>query len=259
MVAQIVRRKNRVVEATVPRHRRSKCRRAREESSSAEPVEIDARSRLAGQFAGLCFAAAARFVAAGLDCAGAVVAVGSTARTERPAALSRTVDCRLCAVAGGDPLAAVAALDDIFRLAGAGVLFGVLCPGVRRVIADCRASIGHLDRVSGAGCLHRLGVGARAFAQRIHDGEPGSHANSLAATHSSGRCRRLLRHQRADHVGGRLRRAGDSLGRSKNCVLADSAAGGSRVGGILVRPMANGGAIHSAWTDGGADSRVDRC
>ena len=159
MGAHIARRQNRVAKTVEPRCAVSQISvEAAVKSTPANWLTSTLGLGLLGSLLVYASLPPLDLVAAGLDCAGAVVAVGSTERIERPAAVSRAVDCRLRAVAGGDPLAAVAALDDLLRLAGTGVLFGVLRSGVRRADADCRASIGRFNRGGGAGRLHRLGI-----------------------------------------------------------------------------------------------------
>src|SRR5262249_2560028 len=142
-----------------------------------------------GKFIGLRFIAAIRFVAARMDCSGALAAHCAARKVDWPQTVSSNMARRIRLLAGGNPLAAAATLDNVFRLASAVVLSRVLSAGVCGTNAHRRASLGHFDRLGRAGRLDWPGISPRPFAGRLHHGQPGAYANPLAKRHSRHRHR----------------------------------------------------------------------
>src|SRR5690606_29918373 len=85
-------------------------------------VSINAWAGPPGKLARISVASTGGAVAAGVDCAGAVDSAHPTRPPRWQTALFNLVVGGLCTLAGSDPLASAAALDHVFRLAGAVVL-----------------------------------------------------------------------------------------------------------------------------------------
>ena len=165
-------------------------------------------------------------MAAGLDCAGAVAAACAARAVDRAAAVSGAVVGRIRFLDGGLALADEAPLGDELRLGGAVVLLGVLRAGVRRPDPRGRASAQDLDHRRRPACLDRTGTGQGASVERLHDGEPGAHAISLAPLHSNRRHHQRLRRRRAGDSRRGVPRPDDSLGWPPPGALAAGPAGG---------------------------------
>src|SRR5262249_46245830 len=125
------------------------------DESFGELSAIDARPGVTWQPANVHLVAAARSVAACLGRSRALAALGAAREPKRPSTLSSSVGRWFRLLAGGDSLAAVAALDDVLLLAGALLLSGVLFTCVHWPDANRRASPANFDRACRADRLDR--------------------------------------------------------------------------------------------------------